>query len=201
MKALISLFCIFLLAGCSGSSLNPINPPSVQAAAVPYVNGCANNPLFGDKFGEAVEHPGSQIDLVDTACSLLAAQGITATGTQTLHNCGRDQVVELPTTTADFRVIAIKLWIGADANAFFESGVCLEIFGSDGTYHNFVSEWDKHIEGYRPDTPFQVDLFIPAGSRIRLSRDPHGTIKCTDIGANNEPMGCLTQESATLYGH
>lgn len=181
-----------LLTGCG--SMNPVDPPPVHAGppAPPYAGGCTN--ALG-KFGDAKEFPGSYIALADTACSLLVPQP-PETDTQQLDSCGKDQVVTV-TTTRDIHVHSIRLWIGAGTGSRFETGMCLEVVPPTGSgYKAFHKEWDKHIEEHASDQPFAVDFIIPAGSLVRLSREPHATINCSDPPGNN----CATQEMAELWG-
>jgi len=190
MKAItaLSLVASLLLCGCSGSSFNPVNPPSVHAAP-PASFGCA----APAGFQTAKEVPGSNIALVDYPCALLGAGG--ETDIQRLDSCGVNQVVSL-VTTRDIHVHSIRLWIGAGVGSKFENGVCLEIVTAGIVTKTFHKEWDKHIEEHFSDAPFAVDFIIPAGSTVRLSRDPHSAIACNDAPDNS----CLTQEMSELFG-
>lgn len=190
MKPLFAIFCIFLLAGCSGSSLNPVNPP-IASAATPH-----KFPYFTDGCGpgEAMEHAGTQIDLLDAPCGLEDVPDALRTTTQTLHSAGKEQHVAI-TTTADLHATTIQLWIGADNAALFETGVNLEILTPEGRYWLFNAEWDKHVEEHFASPVYHVNMLIPAGSKITLSRDPHGILDCKDLN-----VGCGTQERATIWG-
>lgn len=190
-----------VFSGCSGSSFNPVNPPTVKAAA-PYPGGCPNS---NGKFGSMLESPGSNIALLDTACALLGVPQPIETDTQTLDSCGKDQVVSL-VTVRDIHVHSIRLWIGAGFGSKFETGSCLEIITAGIITKTFHKEWDKHIEEHASDQPFSVDFVIPAGSTVRLSRDPHSVISCLD-GVNAQGVAdgktqgqCATQEMAELFG-
>jgi hypothetical protein len=117
------------------------------------------------------------------------------TDTQSLESCGKDQVVTV-TTTQDIHVHSIRLWIGAGVTSKFETGICLEVIPPSGSgYKAFHREWDKHVEEHYADQPFSVDFIIPAGSLVRLSREPHATIECPASSA-----ACATQEMAELWG-
>ncbi len=191
MKSMLVLLTL-LFVGCG--NMNPVNPPAVHAGppTAAYIGGCPN--ALG-KFGEAKEYPGSYIQLVDTACSLIVPQP-PETDTQTLDSCGKDQVVTV-TTTQVIHVHSIRLWMGAGIGSKFETGICLEVVPPAGSgYKAFHREWDKHVEEHYADQPFAVDFIIPAGSLVRLSREPHSTIECKDIPASN----CATQEMAELWG-
>lgn len=108
--------------------------------------------------------------------------------------------------TQDVHVHAIRLWIGADIGSRMVTGMCLEVIPPAGIsgYKAFHNEWDKHIEEHSSDHPFAVDFIFPAGSVVRLSREPHsvgfgpdgGFVGCKDFPLNN----CATQEIAELWG-
>lgn len=192
MKSLIALSAL-LFVGCGQSTLNPLNPPSVHAAPPP-VDVCAAGFASGD-YG-AKESPGSYIALVNCPLALLGAPG--ETDTQTLTSAGKNNVVSM-TTTADFHAHSIRLWIGAGVGSRFETGVNLEVITPTGSYKRFIREWDKHVEEHFQDQPFAVDFIIPAGSTVRLSRDPHSAGPCGDSIAG-APGTCLTQEMVELWG-
>ena len=190
-RTIVLLIVVTSLLGCG--SMNPINPPSVHASPPP-VDVCTSGYANGD-YG-AKESPGSYIALVNCPLGLLGASG--ETDTQTLTSAGKNNVVTL-TTTEDFHVHSIRLWIGAGNGSRMETGVNLEITTPSGRYKRFIREWDKHIEEHFQDQPFTVDFIIPAGSIVRLSRDPHSAGPCNDTIAG-APGTCLTQEMAELWG-
>jgi hypothetical protein len=146
------------------------------------------------QIGEAREYPGSYIELVDYPAPLWSVVAPIETNQQTLDSAGHDQVVTI-TTTQSIHVKSIRLWIGAGYGSKFETGINLEII-TPGHYKRFIREWDKHVEEHYDDAPFPIDLVIPAGSVIRLSRDPHAYISCDDPPNKD----CATQEMAQLYG-
>lgn len=181
------LICALVLSGCSGSSLDSIvlaHPPGPLGCAVP-----ANFPT-------AAEIPGHHLELVTVPCALLGAGG--ETDMQRLDSCGVNNVVSL-TTTQDIHVHSIREWMGSGNGATFENGMCLEVITGGVVTQRFRKEWDKHVEEHASDTPFAVDFIIPAGSVVRLSREPHSTIACND-GPNGIPGACVTQEMAELSG-
>lgn len=194
--ALALIAAILLLSGCG--NMNPVNPPAVHAGPPPAFS-C---PVPAG-FATSQESPGSYVAVIDTACALLGAGG--ETDTQRLDSCGVNQVITI-VTTKDIHVHSIRLWIGAGFGSKFETGVCLEVITAGAVTHTFRQEWDKHIEEHYNDAPFPVDFIIPAGSTVRLSRDPHSTISCLDgVNASGVADGktqgqCATQEMAELHG-
>jgi uncharacterized protein YceK len=184
---LIGLALVLVLMGCS--SVVPVTSVNAQGT----YQGCRDSQ---GNFGQAQEYPGSYIALVDVPCQLKGIPPPIFTGGQLLDSAGKDQVVTI-VTTADLHARTIRLWIGADSGALFETGINLEIIPPGGVgYKRFLREWDKHVEEHFDDTPFPVDFDIPAGSTIRLSRDPHGVISCNDAPVFN----CTTQEMAQIFG-
>lgn len=195
---ILAVFSSLLISGCS----NPVTPAVVHAGPPPppYAGGCVVNGTFG----QAKEIPGSNIALVDNPCSLIVPQPI-ETDMQTLDSCGKDQAVSVP-VTQDIHVHSMRLWIGASIFTKFETGVCVEVITNGVVKKTFHREWDKHVEEHYSDQPFSVDFIIPAGSTVRLSRDPHATFSCLD-GINSGGLvdgktqgTCLTQEMAELWG-
>jgi hypothetical protein len=165
----------------------------VASAAAPPpaapVNPCPDghtNGLYG-----GVESPGSSVSLYNCPGALLGDPN--ETDTQTLNGCGKSNV-ETVLIHQDFHVHTMRLWIGAGKGSQFETGICLEVLSPAGSIlKTFRKEWDKHLEEHYFDQHFPVDFTIPAGSTVRLSRDPHATITCGD-GTKT----CVTQEGAEL---
>jgi len=203
-KTYFTILAISLFLIISGCSNDLTTPRTVHAAPppAPYPGGC---PSASGSFGDSKEVPGSNIALLDTPCGLIPVPKPIETDTQTLDSCGKDQVVT-QAVTQDIHVHAIRLWIGASLFTKFENGVCLEVVTNGVVTKTFRREWDKHVEEHYDDAPFPVDFIIPAGSVVRLSRDPHSTSSCLD-GVNSQGVVdgkttgvCLTQEMAELWG-
>lgn len=190
MRTTISALLIALAALLMGCE--DVNTPGTVNAQSTY-QGCKDS--LGN-FGQAQESPGSYIALVDVPCQLKGIPPPIFTGGQLLDSAGKDQVVTI-VTTAPLHAHSIRMWIGADSGALFETGINLEIVPPGGVgYKRFLREWDKHVEEHFDDAPFPVDFIIPAGSTIRMSRDPHGIISCNDAPV----FDCMTQEMAQIFG-